>query len=77
MKATLEFNLDDVYERAAHMRAISADKMAGILFDLGEYLIRKYKYTDAPDGRCEELAEIQEKYIELFEAYDLSHEVIE
>lgn len=34
MKATLEFNLDNLTERIAHMRCVKANDMANVLFDL-------------------------------------------
>lgn len=34
MKATLEFNLDNLSERIAHMRCVKANDMANVLFDI-------------------------------------------
>jgi len=34
MKATLEFNLDNLSERIAHMRCVKANDMANVLFDM-------------------------------------------
>ena len=34
MKAILEFNLDNLSERIAHMRCVKANDMANVLFDI-------------------------------------------
>ena len=40
MKATLEFNLDDLDERQAHLRCVNAEKMAFMLWNINETYCR-------------------------------------
>ncbi len=44
MKATLEFNLDEIDEKDSHLRAVKADKAYNSLSEIGRFLrtLRKY-----------------------------------
>lgn len=48
MKATLEFNLDDIDDRVAHLRAVQSLDMALCLFSINEDFRANVKY--APDS---------------------------
>lgn len=44
MKATLEFNLDDVNDRMAHLRCVKSTDMAIVLFNILHNLERELEY---------------------------------
>lgn len=68
MKGTLEFNLDESYEREAHLRAVKALDLALTLWDMDQYLRAKTKY--APDSMPPEV------YDALQETRDKLHEIM-
>ena len=53
MKAVLEFNLEDAFDEASHMRCVKAKDMALALWDIEQLLRAKTKY--APDTVSEDL----------------------
>ena len=66
MKATLEFDMDRRTDVLAHIRAVQATSAYLVLFDMQEYLIRRYKHTDAPsDEAYEVFKETKQKFFDL------------
>jgi hypothetical protein len=61
MKATLEFNLDDGDDKAAHLRAIKALDMAIALWDMDQYLRGLIKYGELDDKVYQALEEARDK----------------
>jgi len=76
-KATLQFNLDDEFEKDAHTRAIKADKAYGALWDLMNYFREIRKYGDRPEAELAIFTEAEDQFykvlsesgIDLFEEY--------
>lgn len=67
MKATIEFNLDNLYDEIAYKRAVKAEDMAGVLFEITNNLRKKCinKHEDsseAIDYVFEEIAGILDTY---------------
>ncbi len=65
MKATLEFNLDEPVDEAAHMRAIKATDMAVVLWDMDQYLRGLIKYGELDGPVDEALQEARDKLHQL------------
>ncbi len=68
MKGILEFDLDEPFDRVAHMRAVKAVDMASALWDMDQYLRSQTKY--APDSMPSEV------YGALQETRDKLHEIM-
>lgn len=45
MTSTLQFNLDDSGDRAAHFRCLASDDLCGALYDFDQYLRNEIKYN--------------------------------
>jgi len=66
MKAILEFNLPD--ERAEFEMCSQAGAMHCVLWDMMEYLCRKYKHSDPPsEGAFKEYEEARQKLLDLLD----------
>lgn len=46
MKAILEFNLDDLDDRMAHLRAVNSLNLVLTISEISEYLRKEYKYEE-------------------------------
>jgi hypothetical protein len=68
MKGILEFDLDEPFDRVAHMRAVKAVDIASALWDMDQYLRSQTKY--APDIMHPEV------YEALVETRDKLHEIM-
>ncbi len=68
MKGILEFDLDEPFDRVAHMRAVKAVDMASALWVMDQYLRSQTKY--APDSMPSEV------YGALQETRDKLHEIM-
>lgn len=60
-KAILEFNLDDKYEKEAHMRAVKADKAYGAIYDILEMFRTIRKYSSESEQYIETSCQLEEK----------------
>ena len=73
MKGILEFDLDEPFDRVAHMRATKATNMASALWDMDQYLRSQTKY--APDSMPSEvygaLQETRDKLHEIMSEYSI------
>jgi hypothetical protein len=65
MKATLEFNLDEPVDQAAHMRAVKATDMAVVLWDMDQYLRGLIKYGELDESADKALEEARDKLHQL------------
>ena len=65
MKATLEFNLDEPVDEAAHMRAIKATDMTMVLWDMDQYLRGLIKYGELDESADKALEEARDKLHQL------------
>jgi uncharacterized protein (DUF2267 family) len=59
MKAILEFNLDEFFERKAHMRAVKATDVYLAVNDTFDKLRRLIKYEDISEEKREAFEEIR------------------
>jgi hypothetical protein len=73
MKAVLEFNLEDAFDEASHMRCVKAKDMALALWDIEQLLRAKTKY--APDTVSEDifdaLQEVRDELQEIMNSYNI------
>ena len=73
MKAVLEFNLEDAFDEASHMRCVKAKDMALALWDIQQLLRAKTKY--APDAVSEDivddLQEVRDELQEIMSNYNI------
>lgn len=60
MKAILEFDLNDPYEREAHKRAVNVDGLYAAIEDFDQYLRSQIKYTDQTQEVYDKLDEVRE-----------------
>ena len=60
MKATLEFDLDEGQDKAAHLRCVKAVNMAIALWDMDQYLRAKLKHGELEDGAYGALSHARE-----------------
>ena len=68
MKAILEFDFENEFDKADHLRAIKSTDLASALWDMDQYLRSKTKY--APDSMPPEV------YEALLETRDKLHEIM-
>lgn len=64
-KSTLHFNLDDEYEKAAHVRALKADKAYGALYDILQYFRSVRKYSTEEESKIQIVSEVEDKVLEI------------
>jgi hypothetical protein len=73
MKAVLEFNLEDAFDEASHMRCVKAKDRALALWDIEQLLRAKTKY--APDTVSEDivnaLQEVRDELREIMSNYNI------
>jgi hypothetical protein len=72
LKAILEFDLNDPYERDAHKRAVNADAMAAALFEIRNNMWRKWKHSETEPT----LSEINEAIAEIFSNCGINEELL-
>lgn len=66
MKATLEFDLNEQEDIAAHKRAVKALDMAVALWDIDQYLRTQVKYNEALSQEAHDAFEsAREKFYEI------------
>ena len=74
MKAILEFNLDDSYDKEAHKRAVKSLDLVLALWDMDQYLRSETKY--APDSMSQEvydaLDKTRDKFYEILNDHNIS-----
>lgn len=72
MKSTLEFNLDDIDDRRAHLRAVKSLDLAICLNDIKEVIRRELKYEDLSEHDYAIYEKIQKKFYEILEEYNIN-----
>lgn len=76
-KATLQFNLNDEFEKAAHTRAIKADNAYRALFELMAHFRSVRKYSELPEQELSSYRDMEDKFysilaennVDVFEEY--------
>ena len=73
MKAILEFDLADSYDKMDHLRAIKALDMASALWDMDQYLRSQTKYApdSMPSEVCDALIETRDKLHEIMNDHSI------
>jgi hypothetical protein len=72
MKAKLLFDLDEPFDKVAHMRCMKALDMALALFVMSNGLRGALKYGQHPAEVCAVLERVQLEFYKILEEYDLS-----
>ena len=65
MKATLEFDLDEGQDKAAHLRCVKAVNRAKALWAMDQYLRGLIKYGELDDAVYKTLEETRDKLREI------------
>lgn len=71
-KATLEYNLEEVDDRDAHIRAVKSLDMAIALWEMDQYLRAECKYGELSDDAYTATEKAREKLREILNENNLS-----
>jgi hypothetical protein len=71
MQATLTFNLDDIDDRMAHLRAVKATDLVVALWDIQQFLRNHLKHGDLSDLQQAEGEFIREKINETLNDHNI------
>ena len=71
MQATLTFNLDNIDDRIAHLRAVKAMDLALSIWNIQELLRDRLKYEDLSDLQYDEAETIKNKINEILNEHNI------
>ena len=71
MQATLTFNLDNIDDRIAHLRAVKAMDLALSIWNIQELLRARLKYEDLSDLQYDEAETIKNKINEILNEHNI------
>ena len=71
MKGTLEFNLDDAQDEAAHLRAVKATDLAIALWNMDQYLRSQTKYGELNEHAYTALQDARDKLHEIMSDHSI------
>ena len=73
MVAKLEFNLDDIDDKIAHMRCVKATDMALMLWDIKQKIRSKLKYSeDLSENELHQWEVMQDEFYSIADNYGIN-----